>query len=128
MDSKGKSKVAGKKTMMKKFLTLEEAADYLGLPATELQKLSERSKVPTYKIGGIYTRFRVDDLNLYRRRSPRRRELKEPRTFLDGIKEKALSSPTHVRLNATLTFLLRLSLFLDIYTILPIVSGAKTKR
>ena len=73
--------------MMKKFLTLEEAADYLGLPETELQKLAERSKVPTYKIGGIYIRFRVDDLNVYRRRSPKRLGLKEPRTFLDSMKD-----------------------------------------
>lgn len=73
--------------MMKNFLTLEEAADYLGLTGPELQNLAQKGKMPAYKIGGVYTRFKVDDLNLYRRKSPKRRGSKEPHSFIDAVKD-----------------------------------------
>ncbi len=54
--------------MMKRFLTSKEAADYLGILESELNSLSEAKKIPVYKIGGIYTRFKVDELESYRRK------------------------------------------------------------
>jgi excisionase family DNA binding protein len=54
--------------MMKRFLTLKEAADYLGITENELDDLSKANKITAYKIGGIYTRFKVDDLEAYRRK------------------------------------------------------------
>lgn len=53
---------------MKRFLTSKEAADYLGIPESELNSLSKANKIPVYKIGGIYTRFKVDELETYRRK------------------------------------------------------------
>lgn len=73
--------------MMKKFLTFEEAADYLDMPEAELQKIAEKSKIPAYKIGGIYTRFKVEDLNLYRRRSPKKAGREHPSDFGDSVKD-----------------------------------------
>src|SRR3990167_1286419 len=54
--------------MMKRFLTAKEAADYLGITESELNNLAATHQVPVYKIGGIYTRFKVDDLEAYRRK------------------------------------------------------------
>lgn len=73
--------------MMKKFLTFKEAADYLGIPEAELETLVEKARIPSYKIGGIYTRFRVDDLNSYRRKIPGKFLKREGGTTLDRIKD-----------------------------------------
>ncbi len=54
--------------MMKRFLTSKEAADYLGIAENELSDLSKNHQITAYKIGGIYTRFKVDDLEAYRRK------------------------------------------------------------
>lgn len=54
--------------MMKRFLTSKEAADYLGITENELIDLSKANQITAYKIGGIYTRFKVDDLETYRRK------------------------------------------------------------
>ncbi|MBU1061770.1 MAG: helix-turn-helix domain-containing protein [Candidatus Omnitrophica bacterium] len=55
---------------MKKFLTPEEAADYLKVSESELYEIVDNGKVNSYKIGGLYTRFRVDELNSYRQKTP----------------------------------------------------------
>lgn len=55
--------------MMKKFLTAKEAADYLGMAESEIERLTNEDVIPSYKIGGIYTRYRIDDLNTYGRKS-----------------------------------------------------------
>ena len=73
--------------MMKKFLTSKEAADYLGIPEDELGKILEKEEVPSYKIGGIYTRFKVDDLDFYRRKIPNRAYQGKPRLASDRIKD-----------------------------------------
>lgn len=54
--------------MMKRFLTSKEAADYLGITEDGLNELSASHQINAYKIGGIYTRFKVDDLEAYRRK------------------------------------------------------------
>jgi len=54
--------------MMKRFLTSKEAADYLGITEDELNDLSKVHQITAYKIGGIYTRFKVDDLEICRRK------------------------------------------------------------
>jgi excisionase family DNA binding protein len=54
--------------MMKRFLTSKEAADYLGIAENELADLSKTHQITAYKIGGIYTRFNVDDIEIYRRK------------------------------------------------------------
>lgn len=72
---------------MKKFLTSKEAADYLGILEAELQKMVGKGKISAYKIGGIYTRFALDDLNLYRRKSPDRASQKQMVNAVDRIKD-----------------------------------------
>ncbi len=74
---------------MKKFLTVREAAGYLGISEDELEVMVEKDKIPTYKIGGVYTRLSLDDLNIYRRKIPRRPSGQESgRHFIaDDIKD-----------------------------------------
>ncbi len=74
--------------MMKRFLTSKEAANYLGLEEDVLQALVDKGKIPSYKIGGVYTRLKVDELNHYRRKIPRRlRARKEGGGIADSIKD-----------------------------------------
>ena len=72
---------------MKKFLTSKEAADYLGVPEPELQEIVQKGKLPAYKIGGVYTRFRLDDLNSYGRRFPKRPGHAQMASVSDRIKD-----------------------------------------
>ncbi len=73
--------------MMKKFLSFREAADYLGIPEAALRKQVDKGRIPAYKIGGIYTRFKVDDLNMYHRRIPKRAYHGYPVATTDRIKD-----------------------------------------
>lgn len=72
---------------MKQFLTAKEAADYLGIAEDELQKMVSKNKIPVYRIGGIYTRFKVDDLDVYHRRAPGKRGQRQPAAIADRIKD-----------------------------------------
>lgn len=54
--------------MMKRFLTSKEAAEYLDITENELSGLSASRRITAYKVGGIYTRFKIDDLEAYRRK------------------------------------------------------------
>lgn len=73
--------------MMKKFLTSQEAADYLGISEVELRSIIDRNKIPSYKIGGVYTRFKVDDLNHFRRWIPGSGKVKKSYYFYDRIRD-----------------------------------------
>ena len=73
--------------MMKSLLTSKEASKYLGLQEEELEELVSTGKVPSYKIGGIYTRFKVDDLNYYLRRGDRRGESNVRSSFSERVKD-----------------------------------------
>jgi len=72
--------------MMKRFLTLKEAADYLGIAENELDDLSKAHKIATYKIGGVYTRFKVDDMEAYRRKGVTKGS-KNYRNSIDRIRD-----------------------------------------
>jgi excisionase family DNA binding protein len=71
--------------MMKRFLTSKEAADYLGIAESELSNLSNNHQITAYKIGGIYTRFKVDDLEAYRRKGITKGKKNHNNTNLDSI-------------------------------------------
>ena len=72
---------------MKLFLTLKEAAGYLGIAENELEDLSKAHKITAYKIGGIYTRFKVDDLEAYRRKGVTRGSKKYSNNSLERIRD-----------------------------------------
>ena len=73
--------------MMKRFLTSKEAADYLGIAENELSDLSRTHQITAYKIGGIYTRFKVDDLEAYRRKGITKGNKNYSGTNVDSIRD-----------------------------------------
>lgn len=73
--------------MMKKFLTSKEAADYLAVSENEINALADNKQIPVYKIGGIYTRFKVDDLELCRRKGITKSSRKHAENALDSLKD-----------------------------------------
>lgn len=73
--------------MMKRFLTSKEAADYLNITEEELDNLSSAHQVTAYKIGGIYTRFNVDDLESYRRKGITKGSKLSPVNKIENIKD-----------------------------------------
>jgi len=73
--------------MMKKFITSKEAADYLAISEDELNGLVKIGRIPVYRIGGIYTRFKVDDLEAYRRKGITRPGKKHKSNITDNIKD-----------------------------------------
>ena len=72
---------------MKKFLTHKEAADYLGISENDLGEIVKKGKLPSYKIGGIYTRFKVDELNSFSRKVPKKFDKGQRGSRLDRVKD-----------------------------------------
>lgn len=73
--------------MMKRFLTIKEAAGYLGISEEEMGNLSKTRQVIAYKIGGIYTRFKVDDLEAYRRKGITKGNKEYNKNIFDSAKD-----------------------------------------
>lgn len=48
--------------MAEKLITVREASKELGISEKELIDLAKQDKIPSYKIGGEFVRFRKDDL------------------------------------------------------------------
>lgn len=86
MDNEGEGKVKDR-VMTKQFLTAKEAADYLGITEDELQKTIEGGRITVYRIGGVYTRFKVDDLDVYRRTAPKKAGQRQTVAITDRIKD-----------------------------------------
>ena len=49
--------------MAEKLLTIREAAQYLNITEKQVIELSDKSIIPAYKVGGIYLRYKKDQLN-----------------------------------------------------------------
>ncbi|MDD5005910.1 MAG: excisionase family DNA-binding protein [Candidatus Omnitrophica bacterium] len=49
--------------MKEKLLTIREASQYLGITEGEIIELSEKSIIPAYKVGGVYLRFKQEQLD-----------------------------------------------------------------
>ena len=61
--------------------------DYLNITEDELNNLSKTHQVTAYKIGGIYTRFKVDDLESCRRKGVARGSKKYRNNRFENIKD-----------------------------------------
>lgn len=48
--------------MTEKLLTLKEAAECLGLSEEEVRSLVEKGEIPAYQIGGMYLRFKEEQI------------------------------------------------------------------
>ena len=72
--------------MSEKLLTIEEVARYLGLSEKAVKELVESGKLPAYRIGGSFLRFKREQLEVYRRRHPERKEPEKPAAAVRGTK------------------------------------------
>ncbi|MBM3253304.1 MAG: helix-turn-helix domain-containing protein [Candidatus Omnitrophica bacterium] len=70
-----------------KLLNLKEAAEYLHISQRRLEKLVRKGKLPAYKIGGSYLRFRKDDIDNFRGLSFRKERKYNSYSLLEGIKD-----------------------------------------
>ncbi len=48
--------------MEEKLLTVRDVAGFLGISEKEVMNLAEEGKIPAYKVGGVYLRFRKDQV------------------------------------------------------------------
>lgn len=55
--------------MAEKLLTVRDVASILGVSEKEVLDLAESGKVPAYKIGGVYLRFKYEQVEEFRRKS-----------------------------------------------------------
>ncbi len=51
-----------------KLLTIREVSTMLGIPEKEVMDLSDSGTIPAYKIGGVYLRFKRQEIEIYRRK------------------------------------------------------------
>ncbi|MDD2654343.1 MAG: helix-turn-helix domain-containing protein, partial [Candidatus Omnitrophica bacterium] len=54
--------------MAEKFINIRETAEILGLTEKQVIDLSNEGKIPAYKIGGEFLRFRLDQIQVMRDR------------------------------------------------------------
>ncbi|MCM8783352.1 MAG: helix-turn-helix domain-containing protein [Candidatus Omnitrophica bacterium] len=54
---------------MEKFITLTETAKILGIKEDEVNKLAEEGKIIAYRIGGNFLRFKLKDIEEYKRKN-----------------------------------------------------------
>jgi len=67
-------------------LTFEEVKQYLEVEQEELEKYIQQGKLHAYKIGGVYLRFRKEEvLNVRHQIRPRRKTAKPKNTFFSRI-------------------------------------------
>ncbi|MCX5697483.1 MAG: helix-turn-helix domain-containing protein [Candidatus Omnitrophica bacterium] len=51
-----------------KLLTIREVSTMLGISEKEVMNLSDSGAIPAYKIGGVYLRFKRQEIENYRRK------------------------------------------------------------
>jgi len=49
-----------------KLLTVREVASFLGISEKDVLDLAESSQIPAYKVGGVYLRFKKEQVDEYR--------------------------------------------------------------
>lgn len=50
-----------------KLLTVREVASYLGISEKEVMELAEIGSIPAYKVGGVYLRFKKEQIQNFRK-------------------------------------------------------------
>lgn len=65
-----------------KLLTVREVASLLGVSEKEVLDLAENASIPAYKLGGVYLRFKKNQVEEYKRNAPRQRHSLEDKERL----------------------------------------------
>jgi len=102
--------------MSDKLLTLKEAAECLRLSEKEVRNLTSKGKIPAYHVGGIYLRFKEENIFSLRgkyggcvRIDIKKNKYKEQGhsdTFLSGIRDFFYFNDFYLISVATITFLI----------------------
>jgi excisionase family DNA binding protein len=73
---------------MNKLLSLKAAAECLAISPKKLERLVKKGKLPAYKIGGSYLRFKKEDIESFKETVYKKREpLHVKYIFLDTLKD-----------------------------------------
>lgn len=67
--------------VQEKLLTIREVSTILGITEKEVIKLAESGEIPAYKVGGIYLRFKREQIEEFKKRSGRFTKHKHPASF-----------------------------------------------
>jgi len=73
-----------------KLLTIREVSQILGITEKEVIDLAESGKIPAYKIGGVYLRFKREQIEEFRKDSGLTYAKSDPSlryTFIDRLKD-----------------------------------------
>jgi len=74
-----------------KLLTVREVAGVLGISEKEVVELAESGAIPAYKVGGVYLRFKKDQIHEFRKLAKHpsivKGNIQEKYTFEDKIKD-----------------------------------------
>lgn len=80
---------------MEKLLTIREVSLILGISEQEVIELAQQGKIPAYKIGGVYLRFKREQIEEFKKRKikpdlPKNTPLDagEPKPLEAGFKDK----------------------------------------
>ncbi|MFH0827429.1 MAG: helix-turn-helix domain-containing protein [Candidatus Omnitrophota bacterium] len=90
-----------------KLLTVREVSGLLGVSEKEVMDLAENGTIPAYKIGGVYLRFRNDQVQEYRKslKSHTSKKFKEKYPVNDRLRDFFYFNDFYI-LSAVLIFLL----------------------
>lgn len=74
-----------------KLLTVREVASYLSISEKEVVELAEKGSIPGYKVGGVYLRFKKEQVQNFKKSSnaptPKVAILKQKYTFRDWVSD-----------------------------------------
>ncbi len=74
--------------MTSKLLTIREVAGYLNITEKEVIDLAEAGNIPAYKVGGVYLRFKKEQLDQIRHRiKPNQSLVSIEGTFFERAKD-----------------------------------------
>jgi excisionase family DNA binding protein len=70
-----------------KLLTVRDVSGILGISEKEVMDLAEDGKIPAYKVGGLYLRFKKEQIEGFRR-SMKPHQIKDDAAHKYSLKEK----------------------------------------
>ncbi|MFH1691739.1 MAG: helix-turn-helix domain-containing protein [Candidatus Omnitrophota bacterium] len=74
--------------MSSKLLTIRDAASYLNVTEKEVIELAEEGSIPAYKVGGVYLRFKKEQLDLIKHKiKPNQSLISIEGTLLERVKD-----------------------------------------
>ena len=68
-------------------LSLDEVTQYLDIDKTVIEELVKRDKLNAYKIGGIYLRFRKDQVVTLKRKVMRKKKKEKESNTLEHVRD-----------------------------------------